>query len=50
MLLLIVGIVLGTVYAVDPDADKVVFPGWGVYNFSSYSGYLPIGAGLRYDE
>ncbi|CAD8165231.1 unnamed protein product [Paramecium octaurelia] len=47
MSLLIIGFVIGTVYAVDPDADKVVFPGWGEYNFNSYSGYLPVGAGLR---
>ncbi|CAD8101495.1 unnamed protein product [Paramecium primaurelia] len=47
MSLLITGFVIGIVYAVNPDTDRVIFPGWGEYNFNSYSGYLPIGAGLR---
>lgn len=50
MSFLIAGFVIGTVFAVDPVTDKVVFPGWGDYNFNSYSGYLPVGGGLRYDE
>ena len=43
MSLLIAVLVVGTAFAVTPEGDKVIFPGWGDYNFSSYSGYLPIG-------
>lgn len=50
MSFLIAGFVIGTVYAANPITDKVIFPGWGDYNFNSYSGYLSIGTGLRYNE
>ncbi|CAK94915.1 unnamed protein product (macronuclear) [Paramecium tetraurelia] len=33
--------------AVDPKEDKAIFPGWGDYNFNTYSGYIPIGTGQR---
>lgn len=48
MSFLICGFVITIVAAVDPDADAVVFPGWGTYNFKTYSGYIPVGTGLRY--
>jgi serine carboxypeptidase-like clade 2 len=47
MSFLICGFVIAIVAAVDPDADAVVFPGWGTYNFKTYSGYIPVGTGLR---
>lgn len=40
---LIAALVILMTFAVDPLNDKAVFPGWGNYNFSTYSGYIPIG-------
>lgn len=50
MSFLIFGFVILIVNGVDPITDKVVFPSWGEYTFNTYSGYIPIGVGLRYKE
>ncbi|CAD8089467.1 unnamed protein product [Paramecium sonneborni] len=46
MSLLITGFIIGSIYGVSPDDDKVILPGWGEYKFSIYSGYIPIDTGL----
>ncbi|CAD8123463.1 unnamed protein product [Paramecium sonneborni] len=43
--ILFVVIVIGLAF--DSEADKIVFPGWGEYNFGTYSGHLTFGTGLR---
>lgn len=45
---IIVALAILKTFAVDPLEDKTVFPDWGDYTFNTYSGYIPIGQGLRY--